>query len=636
MLDTTQKLVLALDDCLQSLNCAQQATLEIADQNYGQALRLIEQLQTQLLPRIETFPFSTKLQQWIPTQLDTIRSAALDDLKGWLGTVRMQTPILGELAFSRAQKRIEKWREIYEGVSTPTAINASAAQDSRSAAAYTDLVEMEREDAASIINNQQVQVDFSPLLQAVHLFGLMNRRSEFQSTFAEYRRAQAKVIFDLPVNLREGEGKSFANFLHQVCGFFIIEYFIVRKPQKFYSSAHVEGLWETVVRMINNYVLESLGDGSDQGLFMKIKWLQVFFLHAIEVYDLYSIASMLDTILSLFYRYVDLAKSERLQAIQASAQSANLRPLTVSSANAFARLQRQYSFLSEIDGEAGILPFSQFVLDVHSNISEFINNFYVFLEGVPQQSSELDDIAKKTADWLLEQSAKAYSERLEGAEITGMIQIIRDLECLQKTSVDIARLLTQKRQRTRSNPVVMSAGESLAKTSHEAEDHLFELINGELDGQFASNKYDFCPVVTPLTPSNLFQAFARYFQRTLETLGEAKIADQTLKQLKFNLFSHLATYLHETLYDKNVTSTNMNFLHQLDFDLKAIESLAQNEDPLIMEAFAETRQLITLMLTEQVHEFLDPIIRNRKYPNLRSGRHCARIAKGQRANVQAT
>jgi hypothetical protein len=285
MLYNTKRTVLAMSDCLKALEVAQQATLEIVDQNFGQALRLIEQLQTQLLPRIDQFSFSNKLYQWIPIQLDTVRGFAVEELQMWLSKAREQSGVIGEVAFGRAQKRIEKWRNLYEGVATPTAINLgfSVAEDIRSAAAYGDLVEMEREDAASIIENGQVQVDFGPLLKAVHLFDLMNHRAEFQSLFAEYRRAQAKVIFDIPVNLKDGKADSFSNFLHNVCGFFIIEYFIVRKPQKFYSPAHVEGLWETAVNLINSYVLESLGCGLDQSVFMKIKWLQVFFLHAIEV-----------------------------------------------------------------------------------------------------------------------------------------------------------------------------------------------------------------------------------------------------------------------------------------------------------------------------------------------------------------
>lgn len=406
MLFTTQKTVTAISDCLQALHTAQQATLEILDQNFGQALRLMDQLQTSLLPRIDQFPFAAKLHKYIPSQLSTVRSFALEELKLWLSQVREQSPLIGELAFGRAQQRIEKWRELHDGVATPTTVNmgysVSAAEDLRSASAYVDLVEMEREDAATIINNDQIRVDFAPLLKAVHLFTLMDQRSEFQAQFAEYRRAQAKVLFDMPVNLHDGEASSFAAFLHNVCGFFILEYFIVRKPQKFYSPAHVEGLWETAVGMINGYVLDSLrtlgGTAKDDlAVFMKIKWLQVFFLHAIEVYEIYSVGSMLDTILSLFYRYVDASKNEALHLIREAAASGCISPLPITSSGAAARIRRTFSFLADDSSleSSAYFPFSEYVPTIYNHICDFVTNFYVFLEGVPQHSSELDDIAKK-------------------------------------------------------------------------------------------------------------------------------------------------------------------------------------------------------------------------------------------------
>lgn len=634
MYEGTRLTVSALGDCLAALNVAQQATLEISDRNYGQALRLMEQLQGSLLPRIEQFSFARKLYSWLPMQLSAIRAAALDELSAWLEMVRSRGPLIGQLAFERAQRRIERWKELYEGITTPTALNASAAEDTRSAAAYIDLVEMEREDAASIITaSEQAQLDFGPLLQAVHLFDLMNRRDEFQALFAEYRRAQAKVIFDMPVSLKDGSpgdgSNSFAAFLHHVCGFFICEYFIVRKPQKFYSPAHVEGLWETAVRLINGYVLESLGSAlSDQGLFMKIKWLQVFFLHAIEVYDLYSISSMLDTILSLFYRYVDLSKAEHHQNLQVAAQAVDLCPLTVSSSSAYARYQRQFAFLSAIVQDGGgptsstnaALPFSQYVLDVHGSLHDFIVNFYVFLEGVPQQSSELDDIARKTADWLLKQSAMLLLERVSTAETDGVIQIIKDFDCLARICEDVARLLTQKRTRMRDSPVALpSAVESFVKAKNEAEGRLFEAVNRELDRVLQSRPYEYHPAQAPVSPSDLFNAFVQFYQRTRQRLETAEMPSDAIRQVKLNMFSHLAGFLASILYDKSVASINMNFVQGLKVDLEAIEALANVEDPLILETFAETKQLVMLMLAEQVHEFLDPIVRNRKYPNLRSG-----------------
>lgn len=635
MYEGTRLTVNALGDCLTALNVAQQATLEISDRNYGQALRLMEQLQGNLLPRIEHFSFARKLYRWLPTQLSAIRAAALDELSAWLEMVRSRGPIIGQLAFERAQRRIERWKELYEGITTPTALNASTAEDTRSAAAYIDLVEMEREDAASIVTaSEQAQLDFGPLLQAVHLFNLMNRRDEFQALFAEYRRAQAKVIFDMPVFLKDGSpgdgSNSFATFLHHVCGFFICEYFIVRKPQKFYSPAHVEGLWETAVRLINGYVLESLGSAlSDQGLFMKIKWLQVFFLHAIEVYDLYSISPMLDTILSLFYRYVDLSKAEHYQNLQVAAQAADLCPLTVSSSSAYIRYQRQFSFLSAAAVQDGgdpasststTLPFSQYMLDVYGSLHDFIVNFYVFLEGVPQQSSELDDIARKTADWLLKQSATLLLERVSTANTDGVIQIVKDFDCLAHICEDVARLLTQKRTRMRESPVALpSAIESFVNAKHEAEGRLFEAVNRELDRILQSRPYEYHPAQAPVSPSDLFTSFVQFYQRTRQRLEAAEVPSDAIKQVKLNMFSHLAGFLGSILYDKSVISMNMNFIKGLKVDLEAIEALINAEDPLILETFAETKQLVTLMLAEQVHEFLDPIVRNRKYPNLRSG-----------------
>lgn len=74
------------------------------------------------------------------------------------------------------------------------------------------------------------------------------------------------------------------------------------------------------------------------------------------------------------------------------------------------------------------------------------------------------------------------------------------------------------------------------------------------------------------------------------------------------------------LYDKDVPSINVKFVENLGADLVFVEGLAQElvQDPAILEGFAEVRQLVALITAERVHEFLDPIVRTRKYANLRS------------------
>lgn len=65
----------------------------------------------------------------------------------------------------------------------------------------------------------------------------------------------------------------------------------------------------------------------------------------------------------------------------------------------------------------------------------------------------------------------------------------------------------------------------------------------------------------------------------------------------------------------------MNFIEQICIDLGLVENIGKDQlqqDNLALETFAELKQLITLLKADKVHEFLDPIVRNRKYPSLRS------------------
>jgi hypothetical protein len=94
----------------------------------------------------------------------------------------------------------------------------------------------------------------------------------------------------------------------------------------------------------------------------------------------------------------------------------------------------------------------------------------------------------------------------------------------------------------------------------------------------------------------------------------------SIKQLVYNIFSHLSTKLTDMLYDQSLTAINMSFVEGLSADLAYIQQFSQeqSQDALVMETFSEVQQLVNLMMTEQAHEFLDPIVRNRKYSSLRS------------------
>ncbi len=682
MLCNTARTITAMTDCLAALNAAQQATLHIADANFGTGLRLLASLNSNLLPKVEHFPFMRPLLGgWLPAQVEGVRTFALEELKRWLEAVREAAPAIGVEAFARAQRRIEQWRTVQadldggssgdaprpnmSGAATSSASLLAAVSADHAAATFIDLIEGEREDAASIL--ALFAVDFTPLLRAGHLFAEMGARETFEETFAQSRRAQCKVILSATVRFRDDhEGRSLATLLQSIAGFFVVDYFVVSKPQKFYTCAHAEGLWDEAVGTVNKVILDALngcaGGGAtfDQSLFMKIKWLLVFFLHSIEIYGLYSTTSMLDTILSLFYRYVEVKKAECHQRLVESAAMCSFAPLSMTKSHISSRIRRQMAFLLDGSGapdlppaspstspalagassgeSVGTFPFSQVVVDIYGGLSDFILNFYVFLEGVPQQSSELDDIVKRGVEYLLDEATSAYASRLMGASVDVTLQIVRDLSCLVRMCDQIAALLNKKRSRSRTKAIVMDATERLVRCSQEGEARLLALLNDHIEGLFRANSYaaqallfSAATAATEARPTRLFDTFCAFFVATKDRL-EAALPPPMVRSFACNAFGHISTRITEDIYDDRTLPTlPMGLIEAVGADIGALAGLwrecMRDADAMIMESFSSVRQLVSLLTCRDVNEYLDPIVRNRKYSSLKAAQLLAVVRR---------
>lgn len=249
----------------------------------------------------------------------------------------------------------------------------------------------------------------------------------------------------MPLNM-EGRDwlQSYQGFLEETCGFFVIEYFITQLAAAFYPPAWVEQLWKIFVGRINAAVLSCLGSGCEEtGVFMKMKWAQVFFMHALEIYQvnrggnsvgsgseqkpterrkpkgnfpsshllarpspvgsIFGVSELRETLLSLFYRYTELLKTDHLQAIRdAINKDQPAIPMVIGSRAVLERMQAQQLQWLQNNEKSSIdsvsVACSASVYECFQIIGQFIGHFYVFLEGIPQQTSELDDIAKKVKE----------------------------------------------------------------------------------------------------------------------------------------------------------------------------------------------------------------------------------------------
>ena len=277
---------------------------------------------------------------------------------------------MGSLALSQLQTRFEQFQR----------------QSANNRPFELFLSEIAAEDSEIITSNDLVKVDFTPLQSSLRLFTMMDKRTELIELLIETRRIQLDLILSSRVSLEkpDTDPKSLRSFLNALTGFFIFERLLTRLPLSIYPLGHLESRWEAAQQKIREIALDSLRlSSSDRAAFMKIKWQLVFFTHALEMFG-YPKNQLVDTILTLFYRYVDLLRQDSIEKCQAAIKKDNFIEST----------QKRTDL--EIPFPANCLVDCFQVIQTN-----FLSSFSIFLEGVPGCSNrtiDFSDLARRTVD----------------------------------------------------------------------------------------------------------------------------------------------------------------------------------------------------------------------------------------------
>lgn len=135
-----------------------------------------------------------------------------------------------------------------------------------------------------------------------------------------------------------------------------------------------------------------------------------------------------------------------------------------------------------------LLPFSKILVDLFDELVNFIDEYYLFMEGIPQQNNELDDFAKKTIEnFVGDVICGGIGMQIAGCKnITKIIQISENSICLYGLIEEIERKLAEKRG---VSQVHLQSRSDVSKTKKEVEFKLFELVNSKMDEFLLLNDY---------------------------------------------------------------------------------------------------------------------------------------------------
>ena len=219
----------ALQDCLEVLRRVNQVHDLLGRKSHYSALRALDELQNVHLKEITPYKISEMIQKSVPATKKLMTEAVMTDLNTWLFRIRETSQFLGEVAFYHTEQRRTRQKERAEKLTSMSNFKLNSA---------IELVSDENEEF-DILDNEDVQVDFTPLLECLHIQEALGQIDKFRAEYAATRRQQKDLLMPLTITLIDPEGTSLSELLEGIAGFAIVEKATIKKAPGLRSVADV-------------------------------------------------------------------------------------------------------------------------------------------------------------------------------------------------------------------------------------------------------------------------------------------------------------------------------------------------------------------------------------------------------------
>ena len=323
----------ALQDCLEVLRLANQVHDLLNKKSHYSALRALDELQNVHLKEVTQYKISEMIQKSVPATKKLMTEAVMTDLNTWLFRVRETSQFLGEVAFYHTEQRRTRQKERAEKLTSLSNFKLNSA---------IELVSDENEEF-DILDNEDVQVDFTPLFECLHIQEALGQVDKFRAEYAATRRQQKDLLMPHAITLVDPEGASLSELLEGIAGFAIVEKATIRKAPGLRSladvriqhttqltvgtdSMKVDELWDSMCQTAIALISKALHEVANAEVLLKIKTVIALFVQTMDASSLpvpndsskmiantkqswnYPVSALDTFLLTLFEKYAELLK----------------------------------------------------------------------------------------------------------------------------------------------------------------------------------------------------------------------------------------------------------------------------------------------------------------------------------------
>ncbi|KAK4155201.1 exocyst complex subunit Sec15-like-domain-containing protein [Chaetomidium leptoderma] len=602
-----------LEESLKILHAVNNAHDLVKKKKYYAALKSLEDLQNEyLVPIIQNkyaaqYKLADMIQKSIPASQKAISIDVMSDLKTWLFHIRESSQFLGEVAFFHTQERKARQKERVEGNELLSRFKLNSA---------IELV-FDENNEFDVLYNDELQVDFTPLHEALHIHDALGQVDRFRAEYAATRRQQKDLIIPSSDSLfSNDDDESLKALLESVAGFAILEKATMQRAPLVRSTLD---LWDSMCQATIRITSKSLDGVTNAELLLKIKEDIAMFIQTMEAWG-YSASLVNNFQLVLFHKYAELLQRRFGDDFQEIVSTDDYMPLPITTRDEYDEVLRAAWFVDERSPDEvtfpTVLPFSKMYPLCCINIRNFAEQFLDFTRENFDHPNIVDETLRRTLDELLTDIVcQSLVERLNSQYLGQIVQILTNLEHFEIACQELEKLLIRARSSTSAGgPVTLRATELFKSHKKTAEKRIFELVNSKIDDLVDTSDYDWTATTRPTQPSSYMMTLTQFLENNM--ISTLLGLPREIKELiYFDALSHAANKILALPLSPDVKKINPNGVAAMALDVAHLTNfVSQLENAFMLEQnLDELQQTAALMQCENHEEFYDISIRNKKY-----------------------
>lgn len=581
-----------LSSCLPVLECYSKLSQQVSDKRYYPALKTLELLENEHLPKVDNYRFAAQMKEAVPKLKENIKKSSEADFREFLENIRKFSPKIGEVAM-RHTKQVQK-RDL---VSIIAEYNAN---DSNRDYAYDE------EDLSA-----QDLIDFSPIYRCLQIYTVLNDKEYFEKDYRQQRRDQAKLVLQAPQTMHDNL-EAYKVYIYSIVGFFIVEDHVMSTAGDVVIRSYLDDLWSTSLSRAVNVLSMSTSSCTDPNILLRIKNLIMLSITTLKTYG-YTVNQLWDLLLEMRDHYNEVLLQRWVNEFREILDNGDFLPLEVHDKQAYNIILKRFPFHSDqLESKAfpKKFPFSKMVPEVYHQAKEFMYACMKFSEELTLSPNEVAAMVRKAANLLLTRSFSGCLSavfRNPSLALMQVIQIIIDTQYLEKAGPfldDFVCKMTGTQQETKQAPSAMF---QVARA--EAEMQVSAKLCSKLDEFFEElENYDWL-LVEPIGHASPFITdMIAFLESTFQSFSYLlpSVAQTACKKA----CEHISGSFYKLILSEDVKQISTGALQQISLDLMQCEVFAGTDpvpglkDGEALRYFSEVRQLLDLLILEEWSTYL--------------------------------